>query len=70
MSMDRFAPQLAAERLEAFAAGVKARRADQPRTANPYEGNLLKSSHAHEWDDGWRWSDQNEKRLAPRRDAR
>ena len=59
--MDRLAPQLAGERLAAFADGVRARRNDKPITCNPFGGNLLRKAQAREWSDGWNWSDKFEK---------
>lgn len=62
--MDRFAPQLAGERLAAFAAGVHARRAGRPISDNPFADNILRSSQAHEWRDGWTWQDGQERAVA------
>lgn len=59
--MDRLAPKLAGERLSAYADGVRARRNGLPKTVNPYD-HVLRVSQRREWDDGWDWSDQVEKR--------
>ncbi len=61
-AMDRLAPQLAGERLAAFAEGVAARRGGRGEVTNPYIGNLLKTSLAREWSAGWKWSNEVEAR--------